>query len=350
VVVVEDGQIGGGMTGRTTAHLASALDDRFYELERLHGSRGAQLAADSHAAAIDRIEAIVAELDIDCGFERLDGYLFAPPGEPPASLQEELNAARRAGLSSVEMVARAPLEPFDTGPCLRFPNQAQLHPLNYLAGLAAAVRRAGGRIFTFTHVTGVEGGARARVTTRGGHSIAARAIVVATNTPINDRVVIHTKQAPYLTYVVAARVPRDSVARALYWDTADPYHYVRLAGLGDGAGRHDLLIVGGEDHKTGQAADHDERFARLASWAGERFAAIARIEYRWSGQVMEPVDGLAFIGRNPADEDNVYVATGDSSPASCWPTSLRAGRTHGPRSTTRRGGPCARCRSSRART
>src|ERR1043165_2059067 len=81
VVVLDDGRIGGGMTERTTAHLSNALDDRYVEIERLHGEKGARRAADSHTAAIDRIEAIIAEEGIDCDFERLDGYLFVPPGE-----------------------------------------------------------------------------------------------------------------------------------------------------------------------------------------------------------------------------------------------------------------------------
>src|SRR5437588_9804647 len=78
VVVLDDGPIGGGMTARTTAHLSNALDDRFYELERLFGEDGSRLAAQSHTVAIDRVEAIVWEEKIDCEFERLDGYLFLP--------------------------------------------------------------------------------------------------------------------------------------------------------------------------------------------------------------------------------------------------------------------------------
>src|SRR5205807_9811628 len=119
VVVLEDGQIGSGETGRTTAHLSNALDDRYYELERMHGREGARLAAESHTAAIDTIEAIVQTDSISCDFERLDGYLFVPPMNDPGELEEEYHAAQRAGVV-VEWTSRAPLEDFDTGPCLRF--------------------------------------------------------------------------------------------------------------------------------------------------------------------------------------------------------------------------------------
>jgi glycine/D-amino acid oxidase-like deaminating enzyme/nitrite reductase/ring-hydroxylating ferredoxin subunit len=302
VVVLEDGPIGGGETGRTTAHLSNALDDRYHVLERIHGTEGARIAAASHAAAIDRIESIVRQEAIDCHFRRLDGYLFVPPGDSLDVLDAEVEAARRAGIADIVRLPRAPLESLDTGPCLRFPRQGQFHPILYLNGLAAALERAGGRIFGRTHVTGVEAGPPAQVATASDRTVTADFVVCATNTPVIDWLVIHSKQAAYRTYAIGARVA-GAVPIALYWDTADPYHYVRLAG--------DILIVGGEDHKTGQEDDGVDRFARLEHWTRGRFP-IGAVEFRWSGQVMEPVDGLGYIGRNPADKGHVFVATGDS--------------------------------------
>ena len=307
VVVLDDGAIGSGMTGVTTAHLVNALDDRFFTLERLHGERGARLAAESHTAAIDRIENIVARERINCDFIRLDGYLFRAPEHGEDLIDRELEAAHRAGLHHVSKVARAPLA-FDTGPCLRFPNQGQFHPLKYLAGVAQAVERGGGRIYAGTHATSLSGGKDAAVETKSG-VVHARHVVVATNSPVNNLVAIHTKQAPYMTYVIGAKVPRNAVTTALYWDTGDPYHYIRLHQLD---ATHDLLIVGGEDHKSGQADDIEQRHPRLEQWTRERFPSVGEVAYRWAGQVMEPVDSLAFIGRNPLDRENVYTVTGDS--------------------------------------
>ena len=308
VVVLDDGAIGSGQTGATTAHLVNALDDRYYHLERLHGERGARLAAESHTAAIDRIESIVNRERIACDFTRLDGYLFCAPEHGDDVLELELAAAHRAGLHNVVKIGRAPLA-FDTGACLRFPHQGQFHPLKYLAGLAAAIERAGGRIYTGTHAEQIEGGSDAKVTTKQG-VVSAAHVVVATNTPVNDLVVVHTKQAPYMTYVIGARVPRGSVTTGLYWDTGDPYHYIRIyPGIDAG---HDLLIVGGEDHKSGQSTEIEQIHPRLEAWTRERFPTVVDVPFRWGGQVMEPVDGLAFIGRNPLDKDNVYAVTGDS--------------------------------------
>ena len=306
VVVVEDGFIGSGETGRTTAHLSNVIDDRYTEIERLHGERGARLAAESHTAAITRIEDIVRTENIQCDFQRLDGYLVLSPEHDERLLMEEQAAARRAGLQRVDLLRHPPLPGVDR-PCLRFSQQAQFHPLRYLAALTDAILKHGGQIYTQTHATAIEDGSPARVKTASGFTVESRAIVVATNTPINDRVAIHTKQAAYRSYVVGVLVPQESVPLGLYWDTIDPYHYVRLQRYSE---REDVLIVGGEDHKTGQTGDTDPHGA-LIEWAQGWFPMAKAAAFQWSGQIMESIDGLAFIGRNPND-DNIYIATGNS--------------------------------------
>src|SRR5262245_26057049 len=185
VVVLDDGPIGAGETERTTAHLVNALDDRYYQIERIHGENGARLAAESHTAAISCVETLVREEDIDCEFERVNGYLFSPPGEPTEALDRELAAAHRAGLSDVKRLWHAPLNFFDTGPCLRFPRQAQFHPLKYLRGLAEIMVKERAKIFSQTHVVTIEGGSPTLVTTADGVEVTANAVVVATNAPIN---------------------------------------------------------------------------------------------------------------------------------------------------------------------
>jgi glycine/D-amino acid oxidase-like deaminating enzyme/nitrite reductase/ring-hydroxylating ferredoxin subunit len=317
VVLIDDGTPGCGETAMTTAHLSAVIDDRYTEMIRLHGEDGARLACDSHRSAIDRIERICREERIDAGFRRVSGYLFPGPGHDERYLDEELDAARRAGLD-VEKLPRAAVEGFESGPCLHFPRQAQFHPLAYLRGLLDGCAARGVRVYGGVKATSVKGGQPALVETSTGARITAAAVVVATNSPFIDMFAIHTKQAPYYSYVVAARVPPDSITPALYWDTQDPYHYVRLERAtnarlgGDDDEPVDLLIVGGEDHKTGQADDPERRFAALERWMRERFPAAGVLEYRWSGQVMETQDGLGFIGRNPMDANNVYVITGDS--------------------------------------
>jgi glycine/D-amino acid oxidase-like deaminating enzyme/nitrite reductase/ring-hydroxylating ferredoxin subunit len=305
VLVLDDGDIGGGETGNTTAHLSNAFDDRFVDAERLFGERGARLLAESHGAAIRTIEEIAARELIDCDFARVDGYLFPRPGGE-ADVQKEERAARMAGID-VALTQRPPYDPFHTGPALCFPAQARFHPLKYLAGVAQAVARHG-RICTGTKVTAIHGGAPVTIETAGGATVTARACVVATNAAISDMVQTHAKSAPYRTFVVALTVPHGSVPDALYWDDSDPYTYIRLQPGAD----HDHLIVGGEDYKTGQESDDAERLQRLERWTRERFPMASALAYAWSGQVIEPDDYAAFIGPNPDGAENVYIITGDS--------------------------------------
>lgn len=311
VALIDRGPLLAGETSHTTAHLSNAIDDGYTEVERLHGTDGAVLAAQSHSRAIDFIAETVREQTIDCDFERLDGYLFLADGETERLLEEEMGAAHRAGLESVEQLTQAPVRGFLSGPCLRFPNQAQFHPLRYLHALVERSAARGVHFFARTPAVEFSGGAVASVRTKQGCEIRTRAVVVATNSPVNDRYKMHTKLYPYRTYVIAARVPAGAFSHALYWDTLDSYHYVRLQADPEDSSR-ELLIIGGEDHKTGQASDAGERYARLEAWARHRFPAIEEVAFRWSGQVLETLDGLAYIGRNPRGPENIFIATGDS--------------------------------------
>jgi glycine/D-amino acid oxidase-like deaminating enzyme/nitrite reductase/ring-hydroxylating ferredoxin subunit len=310
VMVLDDSDIGDGQTGRTSAHLASAIDDRFSEIARMHGDVAARIQYESHAAAIDKIEEIAKTENIDCDFARIDGYLFLAPQDPAELLEDEFDAARRLGVP-VERVPKAPLRGFDTGGALKFPRQGRFHAMKYLVGLAAAVERLGGKIYCHSHVNDAAGADHAnnqpcKVTLSSGPVVTCKAIVVATNAPapINDWAGIYTKQASYRTYCVAMSIPAGSVEDALYWDTLDPYHYVRL--------QDDVLIVGGEDHKTGQLMPDHKPFEKLEKWTREHFPQVQKTVHRWSGQVQEPVDGIAYIGVAPTKGTDVYVMTGDS--------------------------------------
>jgi Rieske Fe-S protein len=220
-------------------------------------------------------------------------------------LEKEYDAVQNIGFDGVEWT-KAPIAGESRG-CLRFPNQARFHPLRYLAGLSRAVKRGGGQLFSGTSIVSVEEHTKGAVaTTAGGHRIAAKIIVAASNTSFVNHLAVHTKQAPYRTYVLALEMPA-AAPDALIWDTDEPYHYVRSCTEGDST----LLLIGGEDHKTGTADDADARFQRLEAWARERFPRAGAVRDAWSGQIYEPVDYVPFIGHSPG-HDKVYLVTGDS--------------------------------------
>jgi glycine/D-amino acid oxidase-like deaminating enzyme/nitrite reductase/ring-hydroxylating ferredoxin subunit len=307
VIVIDRARICGGMTARTTAHLSSVCDDLIGEMARLRGEELTKGFYRSQAAAITRVEEIQRSEAIECDFRRLDGYLFLGRRQPETIIDEELEAARTAGVPMQALIG-VPLAGHAHRQVLRFPNQATFHPLKYLAGVVHACAKAGVRFFSESPVEELveESGGVTVKTSRA--SITAANAVVATNSPIVDRFALHTKMAPYRTYAMAFAIKSGALPDALYWDTEDPYHYVRLQ---PGANGKDLVIVGGEDHKTGEADDAERRFGNLADWARELVPALENITHRWSGQVLETIDYAGFIGRNPGSQ-HVYVTTGDS--------------------------------------
>ncbi len=311
VLVLDDGPIGGGQTAVTTAHLSSAIDDGFKHIERIQGSDAVRLAYESHSAAIYWIKETCETEQIACDFALVEGFLYAPNAKDAKIIDQEWEAIERAGLKGIERIDHAPIDGLGTGPSLRYQDQAQFQPLKYLDGLTRAIERVGGKIVTGQHVSAITGGSAPTVEIRGEptSTVSATAIVVATNSPIHLTVGIHTKQAPYTTYAIGLQIPRGLVPKALFWDTDDPYHYVRTQPIDD---EHDLLIVGGEDHKTAHAHDAEIRFAHLEEWARARFPQAGEVTYHWSGQVFETLDGLGYIGKCPSGQKNLYIVTGDS--------------------------------------
>lgn len=307
VVVIDALGVGAGESGRSTAHFFPP-DAWYHGIERRFGRAQARLVAGSYAHALQMVESIVRREGIACAFEHLDGYLVAHDARDGPTLERECDAAVRAGVQA-ERVSGVPGLGYDTGPALRYPGQAQFHPLKYLDGLARAFIRRGGRIHGASHARRIRGDHRHQVVFLDQGQIRAHSVVVATHTPFNDRVVMHTKQAGYRSYVVGLRVPRGTLPHLLLWDLSQPYHYVRLAAGTDG---DEVLLVGGADHKTGHDAHPGHRYDALERWARARFPMARELAWRWSGEIMEPNDGLAFLGRNPMDDDNVYLITGDS--------------------------------------
>ena len=307
VVVIDRKRICGGMTARTSAHLAPLCDDLMSEFVKIRGSEAAELFYESQAAAVDRIEAIQKSEGIDCDFRRLDGYLFQGRDMPADVIDQELEAVRALG-APVHRLVGVPLHGCEQRHVLRYPRQATFHPLKYLAGVAEACRKRGVAFYADSPILEVkeEDGSVTLKTAR--RSIRAAHAVIATNSSIADRFAIHTKTAPYRTYVVGFEIARGTLSDALYWDTEDPYHYVRLQ---PGSGRFDYVLVGGEDHKSGEADDAGERLARLEAWSRELIPDLGKVTHQWSGQVLDTVDYAGFIGRDPGSE-RVFVAMGDS--------------------------------------
>jgi glycine/D-amino acid oxidase-like deaminating enzyme/nitrite reductase/ring-hydroxylating ferredoxin subunit len=298
-VIIEQSQLGAGETGRTSAHLTEHVDGGYARIISDFSHEEAHAVARSHHDAIQLIETLAVECA--CDFKRVPGFLYTE--HDPERLLRELDAARAAGVVA-RWVDHASL-PFQSSAAIEFPGQAQFHPLKYLAGLVRLYAEAGGNISEGSHVRGIEEeDGRCRVLTDRWVSCADH-VVAVTDAPIVGSALLDTKLRANRTYVLAAKVPDFQLVGGVFWDTADPYHYIRTATTHEGP----VVLIGGEDHRTG-ADTEPEAIHRLEQYARERFA-VARIISAWSGQIMEPVDGLPYIG--PRDDgSHVYLATGYS--------------------------------------
>ncbi len=303
VAVIEMGRIGRGETGHTTAHLTQMLDIDYRKLISDFGLAGAKLVDNSVRTAIDKIENNVSSKQIACDFRRVAGWQYTEKRAEIEQIETEAEAAAQIGIEH-ELVDEMPW-PRKIARGLRLDRQAQFQPISYLASLAKDIDGGGSYIFENTRMTEVHEGEPCRVVTDRG-AILAKNVIVAANVPSSNRLFLQTKIASYRTYAIAVRETNPTDLGNLFWDVDDPYHYVRSAAF-NGVPH---LIIGGEDHKTGHDEHTELHFKKLEEWAHERFHVDA-ITHHWSGQVVEPVDGLPYIGRNSMS-DHVFVATGFS--------------------------------------
>jgi glycine/D-amino acid oxidase-like deaminating enzyme/nitrite reductase/ring-hydroxylating ferredoxin subunit len=298
-------------TGHTTAHLSMVTDAQLTDLVKRFGRDHAQAVWDAGLAAILQIHAIVQDLDLDCDFAWAPGYLHAPIGTPAGdsaqSFQQEASLATELGFDAA-FVSEVP---FVGGPGVRYNEQARFHPRKYLAGLARAIADRGGMIFE--HSAADKFTASPLSVTANGHTLTCSDIVLATHTPLMGNAgmasatLFQTKLALYTSYAIGGRVKKGRIPDALFWDTADPYHYLRLE-PDSRNGDHDVVIFGGEDHKTGQAADTTGCFDRLERTLLSMIDGI-EVTHRWSGQVIETPDGLPYIGETA---EHQFAGTGYS--------------------------------------
>jgi glycine/D-amino acid oxidase-like deaminating enzyme/nitrite reductase/ring-hydroxylating ferredoxin subunit len=308
VALIERERCGAVDTGHTSAHVTMVTDRSLTDLVKSFGRDHAQAVWDAGRASMEQIDAIVRDERIDCDFAWVRGYQHAPigarPGDERKTFEDEAHLASELGFDA-DFVDEVP---FVGGPGVMFPDQARVHPRKYLAAVARTITDRGGMIFE--HTTADEFSDTPLAVKAKGHTIACSYIVLATHTPLTGNAglisatLFQTKLALYTSYVIAGRIAKNHLPDALFWDTADPYHYLRLERHRD----YDVVIFGGEDHKTGQASDTNICFERLERTLRSMNGDI-EITHRWSGQVIETPDGLPYIGETA---DRQFAGTGFS--------------------------------------
>lgn len=302
VALIEAGRVAASVSGYTTAKITSLHTNAYTSLVRSHGGDGAHAYGQSQEAGLARIAELVAELSIDCDFERQDSYTYSTSPEDAESLEAEARIAASLGLPSTFVTETA--LPFAVTGAVRFTDQAQFHPRKYLLALADEIDGDGSVVLEQTRMRGVREGSPCTVVCDSGE-VVADYVVIATHYPVLDRGLLFPRLDPHRDAVVAGLLPDDQDLQGMYISTDPGTHSVRVAPHEQGR----LLIVGGEPWKTGQEEDVEARFAALTQWMTKEFG-IARPLYRWSTQDLTSADGVPYIGLLHPGTDNVYVATG----------------------------------------
>jgi glycine/D-amino acid oxidase-like deaminating enzyme/nitrite reductase/ring-hydroxylating ferredoxin subunit len=301
VAVIDAGRVGRGVTAGTTAKLTSLHGLIYAKLESSFGEEGARIYGEANEAGLRHVAATADALGIECHLRRRPNYTYADSPDRLGDIEDEVEAARRAGLP-VSYVDDVPL-PFGVAGAVRFDDQAEFHPLEYLDGLADWLSERGCLILEHTVATGVTDAAPASVQTRRG-TIQADHVVVATHFPFLDRGLFFARVHPERSYAVAGPA-RGPVPEGMYLSAGQPTRSIRFHPAAEG----ELVLVGGEGHKVGQGGPTGRRYAALEEFARRHFG-VESIDYRWSTQDNMPLDGVPYVGALTPVSKRLYVATG----------------------------------------
>jgi glycine/D-amino acid oxidase-like deaminating enzyme/nitrite reductase/ring-hydroxylating ferredoxin subunit len=301
VAVVEAERVGTGVTGHTTAKLSSLHGLAYHRISSTFGDDGARAHGEANQAGIEQIAQWVEDEAIECDFRRRPNYTYAASRDGLRDIEREVEAAQRAGLPA-SYTEETDL-PFPVAGAVRFEQQAEFHPRRFVLALAALIPGDGSHVFEHTRATGVSDGAPCRVETTEA-PLTAGNVVVATHFPILDRGLYFARIHPERSYALGVRV-REAPPRGMYLSADQPTRSIRSHPVADG----EMLIVGGEGHKTGQGGDTAERYRTLERFAREHWD-VESVEYQWASQDNVSVDRMPYIGRLAPLSSRLYTATG----------------------------------------
>lgn len=281
-IVAEANSIAGGITKNTTAKITSQHGLIYHKLVRHFGYEAAGLYLEANQQALASFRSLCAE--IDCDFSEQDNFIYSQ--DDRSLLEQELSCLDALGFSA-ELAEALPL-PFPTVGAVKFPRQAQFHPLKFLSAIAEDLV-----IFENTPVRELT--PNGAVTDRG--RILADTILVATHFPfLNKHGSYFLKLYQQRSYVLSLQntPPLDG----MYLDA-------RENGLSFRSDRGQLLLGGG-GHRTGKQGGNWQELEQFA----QTHYPDARITHRWATQDCMTLDGIPYIGQYSARTPNLYVATG----------------------------------------
>ncbi|WP_071396170.1 FAD-dependent oxidoreductase [Bacillus tuaregi] len=304
VAILEAGKILNGTTGHTTAKVTAQHGLIYDELISHFGEEKAKLYYQSAESSLNFIQNLIKEKNIDCDFSQEDAYLYATTDEYAGKLNKEAEAYKKLGING-ELHDTIPFD-IPIKKALSMKEQAQFHPLKYLKQLALEFLEAGGHIFEQTTATDIEEeNDIPKVITRDGYMVSCKQVIIASHFPFFDKEGLYfTKMYPERSYVIAVKAGKEFPG-GMYVSVDNPIRSLRYTPVKG----EPLILIGGENHQTGQGPDTLQHYQALEAFA-EKTLGIKEYAYRWSTQDLITLDKLPFIGHITEQKPNILVATG----------------------------------------
>ena len=281
-VLAEAETICNGITKNTTAKITSQHGLIYDKLISRFGIEHAKQYLDANEEALQKYRELCRQ--IDCDFEEKAAYTYSL--DDRRKIERELNALEKLGFSA-EFVDKLPL-PFHVAGAVKFPDQAQFHPLKFVSGISKNLH-----IYEHTRVRELLG--TTAVTNHG--RINAKKIIVTTHFPfLNKHGSYFLKLYQHRSYVIALKDAQD--VDGMYLDEAQTGMSFR--------NYKNLLLIGGGDHRTGKKGGG---WRELQDFARSYYPQAEEI-YRWATQDCMSLDSVPYIGPYSASTTNLYVATG----------------------------------------
>jgi len=303
VAIIEADHILQGTTGHTTAKITSQHGLIYDKIKNQISAELAQQYAAANESAIRLIEKITNDHHIDCDFTLQTAYLFTQQDEYIQQINDETKAAASLGIKATyleEIPFSIPIKA-----AVRFDNQAQFHPRKYLLALAREIINIGSYIFEQSRVIDIEENNPYILTTAQGKKISAEKVIIASHYPCYNKAGLYfTRIYSERSYAVAIKSGK-KYPGGMYINAEQPTRSLRNQLTPDG----EIILVGGEHHKTGQGEDTIKHYEALIDFAKEIFT-VEDIPYRWSTQDCMTLDDIPYIGRFTANTPNLYITTG----------------------------------------
>lgn len=298
IAVVEARRVGRGVSGKATAKVSSQHGTRYTTIGEKFGEESARLYADAQQAGLRSIEEAVRRFGIDADLERSPAFVYTRDEKQVGKLEDEVELAQKLGLPA-SLTTDTGL-PFDVLAAMRWDDQAQFHPIKYVAGLAATIPGDGCHVFEDSRVIEWE---PKRIATAEG-SVKARHVVMATNLPLGMVGGYFSTNYPVAEPAIAA--PLRNAPPGYYINAGQPGHSIRTHAH---EGRT-FAVCAGPHSRPGHGEEIEKNFADLEQWLTSNFDS-GPVEYRWVNEDYSPMDGAPFIGWSSDDEKDRYlVATG----------------------------------------